>query len=117
MITTSTSNVDLPSVQSNETPQTTTLEKWLCDYCQEATFTNYEEACIHEESCRQRILGLNYSNGRNKSNNKKQQSTLSSFVSKPPTKSKTTTYNEDSDMLGLIVEDLNDPVDETENNL
>lgn len=27
-------------------------DKWICDYCNIAAFDSYEEACVHEESCR-----------------------------------------------------------------
>jgi hypothetical protein len=29
--------------------------QWICDYCNIASFESYEEACIHEESCRHRM--------------------------------------------------------------
>lgn len=28
---------------------------WICDYCNVASFATYQEACIHEESCRHRF--------------------------------------------------------------
>jgi hypothetical protein len=27
-------------------------DKWICDFCEVAAFDTYEEACIHEETCR-----------------------------------------------------------------
>lgn len=28
--------------------------QWICDYCNDASFGTYEEACLHEESCKMR---------------------------------------------------------------
>jgi hypothetical protein len=35
--------------------------EWICDYCNVASFGTYEEACIHEESCKLRVLSMSSS--------------------------------------------------------
>jgi hypothetical protein len=30
--------------------------KWICDYCNAASFDSYDEACLHEELCRRRNM-------------------------------------------------------------
>ncbi|VEU38954.1 unnamed protein product [Pseudo-nitzschia multistriata] len=33
-------------------PATTKCNQWVCDYCNVASFSSYEEACAHEEICK-----------------------------------------------------------------
>jgi len=44
--------------QKSQSKSTTSNEqhKWLCDFCKEALFQDYEEACIHEKHCYKRPL-------------------------------------------------------------
>ncbi|KAG7343708.1 hypothetical protein IV203_021716 [Nitzschia inconspicua] len=35
--------------------------QWICDFCNVASFGTYEEACIHEESCKLRVLSMSSS--------------------------------------------------------
>ena len=39
---------------SNSTNSDKNLQTWICDFCNVASFETYEEACIHERSCRSR---------------------------------------------------------------
>ena len=39
-----------------ETPPPATENKWICDYCNIASFSNYEEACAHEVMCQRSFL-------------------------------------------------------------
>jgi hypothetical protein len=55
------STLFLPPLQHPKTPSSTTdttesnqRNKWICDFCNVASFETYEEACVHEESCRVR---------------------------------------------------------------
>jgi hypothetical protein len=35
--------------------------QWICDFCNIASFETYEAACIHEESCKLRVLSMSSS--------------------------------------------------------
>lgn len=43
-----------PKSQSDGTTSEKNLQTWICDFCNVASFETYEEACVHEESCRAR---------------------------------------------------------------
>jgi hypothetical protein len=54
------STLFLPPLQHARTPSSTNSSdsnhhKWICDFCNVASFETYEEACVHEESCRVRV--------------------------------------------------------------
>jgi len=40
----------------NPPPPPGTENKWICDYCNIASFSNYEEACAHEVMCQRSFL-------------------------------------------------------------
>lgn len=37
-------------------PPSAPSEHWICDFCNAAAFTTYEEACVHEEACRHQCI-------------------------------------------------------------
>ena len=41
------------------TATTTSSNQWICDYCNVASFSSYEEACTHEEICKKSTLSNN----------------------------------------------------------
>jgi hypothetical protein len=49
--------------RSNEPipPKTPNSNQWICDFCNVASFGTYEEACLHEESCKLRVLSMSSS--------------------------------------------------------
>jgi hypothetical protein len=41
------------------TATSTSINQWICDYCNVASFSSYEEACTHEEICKKSSLTNN----------------------------------------------------------
>ena len=48
-------------IQNPTTTHTLPADKWICDFCNVAAFDSYEEACVHEESCRVRCKQQSWS--------------------------------------------------------
>ena len=64
-----------PQPKNNTPPTETSVQTWICDFCNVASFETYEEACIHEGSCRARTNAVDTAHlHRNNNNNRSKSS-------------------------------------------